>query len=268
MIAVVSSSRSERLALSALCTSRGWTASDFDSVHTSLRQFNRFIPKVILLRHKLADGYSDDIMPKVRLCPGGPETKIIVLVDVSLSSVAEARQLSLGADCVLRDPVRSEILTAYVEKFLASQAGRKISRRSEHRDVLIIAGACLCISDRSLRRSRQKTQVTPKEAELAESLCHSRGEVIRYESLYSDVLGRRFAGDTSNMRVLLGKLSTSFRRIGIDFRRWIEVIPKTGYRLTTLPGAARRPKSAPANPKGPAGPGLPDVASPHRRNNR
>jgi DNA-binding winged helix-turn-helix (wHTH) protein len=65
---------------------------------------------------------------------------------------------------------------------------------------------------------------------LVELLAHSGGELLTYECLYSDILGRSFRGDTSNMRVLLGKLTASLQPIGIGVRRWVEVIPKTGYR--------------------------------------
>jgi hypothetical protein len=48
--------------------------------------------------------------------------------------------------------------------------------------------------------------------------------------LYSEILGRRFAGETSNMRVLLGKLGKTTAKVGLDVRQWVEVIPKLGYR--------------------------------------
>lgn len=235
MIAVVSSSRAERLAFVTLCASRNWPVADFESVHAAVRQFNRFLPPVVVMRHKLADGYSDDVIPRIRQLPGGLEAKVIVLVDATLASSAEARQLHLGADCVQRDPVRSEILAAYIEKFLASRARRTTTVNAEANRVINLAGARLSLSDRMLSRGRRYSRLTPKEAELAESLVHHRGAVIRYEALYSEVLGRNFAGDTSNMRVLLGKLTNSFRRIGVNLRQWIEVIPKSGYRLINPP---------------------------------
>lgn len=250
----MSSNRIERIAFATLCTSYEWGVSEFDCVHTAVRQFNRFIPKVVLLRHKLSDGYSDDVIPKIRQFPGGLDSKIVVLVEAGLSSVAEARQLNLGADCVLRDPVRIEILTAYIEKFLAVRVRRMTTADIEAHQAILIAEARLSLADRSLQHGRKCTRLTPKEAELAESLFHCRGTVVRYEALYSDVLGRKFGGDTSNMRVLLGKLIASFGRIGINLRDWIEVVPKTGYRLAasapdTQPPAklsAKRRRSASA----------------------
>jgi len=247
VIAIVSSNRPERVAFATLCDSYKWHALDLDSARLAIRQFNRFLPKVIILRHKLSDGYSDDVMPKIRLLPGGTGAKIIVLVDAAQTSSAEARQLRLGADCVQRDPIRSEILAAYIEKFLATHSRRFGDQSSSGSEVIKFAGARLSLDDRVLHGSNQHLRISPKEAELAESLFHARGTVIRYEVLYDDVLGRKFAGDTSNMRVLLGKLSTSFRHIGINLRHWIEVIPKTGYRLSLGPEVA--PRKSPSQPK-------------------
>jgi DNA-binding response OmpR family regulator len=65
---------------------------------------------------------------------------------------------------------------------------------------------------------------------LVELLVGSENRIVTYDSLYHEVLGRHFDGDTSNMRVLLGKLGASARRIGISVRRNIDVIAKTGYR--------------------------------------
>jgi DNA-binding response OmpR family regulator len=235
VIAVISSNHRERLAFSTLCDSYQWPAIDFDSTRTAIRQFNRFLPKIIILRHRLADGYSDDVMVKIRQMPGGAEAKIVILVDASLSSSAEARQLKLGADCVLRDPIRVEILVAYIEKFLAERNRRQPETQPAENAVISIAGARLSPADRRLQRGSAVRRLSPKEVELLESLFHARGAVVRYEILYSDVIGRRFGGDTSNMRVLLGKLRASFRTVGVNLSRWIEVIPKTGYRLLPPP---------------------------------
>ena len=77
-------------------------------------------------------------------------------------------------------------------------------------------------------------------ATAAEALATRTGEVATYETLYAEVLERRFRGDTSNLRVLLGKLAASCAAIGADLRAWVEVIPKSGYRLH----ARRRKRTA------------------------
>lgn len=84
--------------------------------------------------------------------------------------------------------------------------------------------------ERTLRHGRKRISLTPREALLVEMLTQSSGVVASYERLYGEILGRRFRGDTSNMRVLLGKLATSCRSIGMTIRPHIQVIPKTGYR--------------------------------------
>jgi DNA-binding winged helix-turn-helix (wHTH) protein len=76
--------------------------------------------------------------------------------------------------------------------------------------------------------------ITPREALLLELLIRAEPEVVSYETLYNEILGRKFRGDTSNMRVLLAKLSISARAVGITLRSHINVIPKTGYRYRRL----------------------------------
>ena len=61
-------------------------------------------------------------------------------------------------------------------------------------------------------------------------------EALRSASQRLGRFGRRFRGDTSNLRVLLGKLTASAVSLGISLQKWVEVIPKLGYRY-------RRPRS-------------------------
>jgi hypothetical protein len=218
-----------------LCESHGWIATDFDSVRSATREFHRAVPRVVLVRHKLSDGYADEVILQLRTLTGGETPKIIVLIDAAVSHAAEARQITLGADYVQRDPVRTEILTAYLSKFLLIPQVSRTIRKAQTPRSICVAGAELSLSDRVLQRRGKATRLTPKEAELTESLFHARGAVIRYESLYDEVFRRKFTGDTSNMRVLLGKLAASFGRIGLNLRRWIEVVPKAGYRLHNAP---------------------------------
>jgi DNA-binding winged helix-turn-helix (wHTH) protein len=82
--------------------------------------------------------------------------------------------------------------------------------------------------------------LTPREVLLVEVLAGSKGQIVTYETLYSEVLGRRFRGDTSNMRVLLGKLGSSIRPLGLTLQHHVDVIPKTGYRYHWSNGAPVR----------------------------
>lgn len=239
MIAVVSNSARERTAFAALCASRGWSVSECDGVRATLRLIERLPPRVILARHKLADGYSDDILATLATMGLAMNTRVIVLIAAGSPTSIETRQISLGADCVQRDPVRTDVLVEYLAKYVASaqQHRRDVSHAPRE---IAFASAVLHVADRRLVRARKAIRLTPREASLAEILVRSTGEVVSYDRLYLELLGRRPSGDTSNMRVLLGKLSTSAARIGIAVREWIEVIPKMGYRYNATPPS--RPK--------------------------
>jgi len=157
--------------------------------------------------------------------------KVLVLAGAGTPAAHEARQLALGADHVLRDPVRTDVLLEYLSRFQRRPApARKTPRRRA--TSFRFAGARLLPLERSIEYAGRTASLTPREVQLAELLVESTGTVVTYTTLYSEILGRRFRGDTGNLRVLLGKLDASLRSIGIFLRKHVEVIPKTGYRYS------------------------------------
>lgn len=185
---------------------------------------------VVLVRHKLSDGYSDDAIAALRADHARNHAGILVLANAGTPASQEARQLALGADCVLRDPVRTDVLLEYLARYQGRAESRRPARRRERRASFRFAGARLLPLERCIEYDGCCTALTPREVQLAELLAESAGSVVTYTTLYSEILGRRFRGDTSNLRVLLGKLDASLRSIGIVLRKYVEVIPKTGYR--------------------------------------
>jgi DNA-binding response OmpR family regulator len=238
VIAVVSSAPRERRALCALCEGQQWNTSECDSIRAATRLTRRVTPRAMVIRHRLEDGFSDDILSALRSDGLLGQTRIIVLLAPGTPSATEVRQVTIGADYVMRDPIRSDVLLAYLEKFIsAAPAGTTPARQSK---LVVFAGARLNLLDRTLEHRKRTVTLTPREVELLEILATSGDSVLTYESLYSRILGRTFRGDTSNMRVLLGKLNASAGRVGISVRDSVEVIAKTGYRCrASSPAAAR-----------------------------
>lgn len=230
MIFIVTSDPRERAAFADVCATRGWTHTGCDSVRACRQALGRLVPTVALTRHRLRDGYSDDVLAACSAHAEGAHIRVIVLAVAGTPSAQEARQLALGADCVLRDPVRIEVLLEYLDRHMRSRARSAAPRKSREKAMLRFAGALINPADRSLRHGNKSGSLTPRELQLVQLLAAARGTVVTYEELYQEVLGRPFQGDTSNMRVLLGKLDASFRAVGIPFRDQIEVIAKSGYR--------------------------------------
>jgi len=231
LIAIISSSPHERAAFAALCASRNWACVEGDSLRAVKRLLRDTRLRIVLTRHQLSDGYSDDVLAALGAAGLRPAAKVIVLLGPGATAAQEARQVSLGADSVHRDPVRSDVLAEYLAKYLArADSTAAKSSRAAARKPFRFAGAALHPVERRLRHAGKVALLTPREVQLAELLHESRGEVVTYATLFHEILGSRFRGDTSNMRVLLGKLDASFRSLGLLFRKSIEVIPKTGYR--------------------------------------
>jgi DNA-binding response OmpR family regulator len=223
MILLVDSAEREGSVLAELCAGRGWVTGACATVAEARRRIPRLRPRVAVIRRTLRDGLAEEVLGAL----ADARCRRLVLVPAGTSGAAEARLVALGADCVLREPVRIEVLLAYLERFL--RAPGPAERPAPTR--LAFAGGWLDPADRTLRHGSRRTTLAPREAQLAELLARSPAEVVAYEALYADLLGRTFRGDTGNLRVLLGKLCTAAARVGLDARAWIEVIPKSGYRL-------------------------------------
>jgi DNA-binding response OmpR family regulator len=223
MILLVDSAEREGSVLAELCAGRGWVTEACATVATARRRIPRLRPRVAVIRRTLRDGLAEEVLAAL----ADPGCRRLVLVPAGTSGAVEARLVALGADCVLREPLRIEVLLAYLERF-RGEPGRA-ARPGGAR--LAFAGGRLDPADRTLRRGARRTTLAPREAQLAELLARSPAEVVAYEVLYAEILGRPFRGDTGNLRVLLGKLRAAAARAGVDARAWIEVIPKSGYRL-------------------------------------
>lgn len=232
MIVIVSSNPRERIAFAALCESHGWPCAECDSLRSLRRLVRQARPRAILARQKLGDGYSDDVLALVHSAGMYRAVRTIVLMDADTPSAREARQIALGADLVQRDPVRTDVIGAYLARFRTESSARVPPEPLLGTSRLPFAGATIDVVARTLRHAGRTARLTPRETELVQILHDAGGQVVTYEDLYSEILGRRFRGDTSNMRVLLGKLDASFRSTGATLRRHVAVIPKSGYRYT------------------------------------
>ena len=62
MIALVSSNSREREAFASLCDQNGWLTMECESVRATANLLRRVKPKIVLVRHTLTDGYSDDVI--------------------------------------------------------------------------------------------------------------------------------------------------------------------------------------------------------------
>jgi DNA-binding response OmpR family regulator len=237
VIAIVSPHAEERAHLAALCASRQLNSAVCASLLELKELLRRIRPRVILTRHHLGVGHAEDVIAALNHAGPPAPTHIVVLLDADVPAPIEARHIAVGADLVQRDPIQPEVLVEYLEKY--HHASRRF-RLSSHRGAPLpkpvpFAGGLMYFNEHRLQFGAQTIRLSPREVTLIELLLQARGAMVTYDTLYSEILSRRFYGDTSNLRVLLGKLVRSAHRIGLPLRPWIEVIPKTGYHYRPQP---------------------------------
>lgn len=232
MIAIVSTNSRERAALESLIQSRGLPAVECDSLRAFRRLLHEVPLKVVVTRHRLGEAFSDDVMAALIASGQFADAQMIVLLEAGSSSALEARQVEMGASTVLRDPIRTEVLLAYLDKYWSQSASSRLAARhsmSPHGSFEFAGGRVFPV-ERKITRGTASIRVTPRELALITFLFEGRGQVVTYQTLYTEMLGRRFRGDNGNLRVLLAKLVESYQKLRVPLRRHIEVIPKTGYR--------------------------------------
>jgi len=234
MILVASSAPAEATVFSSLFEGRGWPSQPCRSVEATLCAMENSEPKVILVRHRLEDGYSDDIIRYIQQNQLPRRPYILVLVAADAARETDPRQISLGANCVLRDPVRIELLLEYVARHRSARENA-LGKNPTASPVYEIAGIRVFPHEHQIGIGGKKIHVAPQEIALLRLFAHRQGTVIPYPVLYDQLFERRFDGETTNCRVLLGKLCESFRKLEIDLRAYVQVIPKSGYLYSPTP---------------------------------
>ncbi len=244
MILIVSNAPREAALLSNLCDHRRWPCQPCATVSRLMTMSEQVQPRALVIRHRLPDGYSDDIFNFLKTASLPSRPRVIVLMGADCSPKDEARQVELGADCVMRDPVRIEVLLQYLARYQESEEAQAPVFPSEAFSYTV-AGVEIFPREQRIHHAARSLHIAPQEVALLRMLARSKGNVVTYPMLYEELLGRKFAGDTTNCRVLLGKACSSFKQLGIDLKAHIQVIPKSGYLYSAT-------LSKPAIPKAPA----------------
>ena len=238
MILFVCNSNREAAALTTVCDHRAWAAYSCTTIREFTSLAEKIRPSAIVVRHRLIDGYSDDIFAALRETPLKQRPKVIVLMSADRTAQTEARQIALGADCALHDPVRMEVLLEYLAKYrLPTETPAKHS--AGIRTSFSIAGVEVYPDEHRIARGKQSHHIAPQEVALLRILSMAANEVVPYPVLYGELFGRRFDGDTSNCRVLLCKVLASFQLLGVRLKPFIQVIPKSCYLYSAGPAKSR-----------------------------
>jgi DNA-binding response OmpR family regulator len=227
MIYIITHTQREATLLTALCDQRSWPAQACTTLADFAKLAERNAPSVVVIRHRVGDGYSDDFLGWIKTASLRQTPRVLVLMPANCSIQQEARQVSMGADVVMRDPLRLEVLLEYVAKYRARSSHASTSRPLPL--TYDFAGVRVVPHELRLEKSGKTVRVAPQVIALLRLLHHSIGKVAPYPTLYCELFNQKFAGDTSNCRVLLAKATASFAPLRVDLRAHIKVIPKSGY---------------------------------------
>jgi DNA-binding response OmpR family regulator len=239
MIYVVSSMAREADILAALCEQRAWPSQACRRVADFVAAADKAPPHAVIVRQRLEDGYSDDVLAYLGTRETPRNTPVIVLASADCPVKMETRQVALGADHVFRDPVRIEVLLEVLNRSRSRSPAATLPPPAAAPS-FAFAGVEVFPPELRLTRRDRTVRTTPKVIEFVQILHRHADRVVPYTTLYHELFARRFTGDTSNCRVLLAKAADVFKRLGVPLRRHIEVIPKSGYLYRPLPGPTRR----------------------------
>lgn len=211
-----------------LCDQKGWPCYACTSLTDFLKTIEKLTPRTIITRYRLEDGYSDEVLSLISASARFATTRVMVLLPANAPTLQEIRQVDLGADCVMRDPLRLEVLLAHVGRNRGRANGSAATAFvPEH--TFEIAGVTVHANQFLLAKGGRSVEVAPQVVALLRLLARSIDKVLPYPFIYSELFNRRFTGDTSNARVLLAKAATNMDQLGVDFRTHIKVIAKSGY---------------------------------------
>lgn len=240
MIIIVSSSGREASIFITLCDFQRWPCEACSTASAFLPLAQRTQVRAVVVRHQLEDGYSDDILARLQDQSLVTRPKAIVLMAANCTVAAEARQVQLGADLVLRDPLRLPVLLEYLTKYRSAPAPG--SAAATPAVSWRFAGVEVFPHEHRISANGRGAHLAPQEVSLLQLLHRQQGRVVTYAVLYGELFNRRFAGETANSRVLLGKVAASFRNVGVDLRAFLKVIPKSGYLYTPDAPLLAQPK--------------------------
>ncbi len=134
VIAIVSPASHERAAITALCATRGWATTECESLRAFKKLLQHLGPRVVITRRRLGDGYVDDVMAALAAAGMSASANVVVLIGAGTPSSVEARLVALGADCVQRDPVRSDVLIEYLGEISREISGTRARHESARRE--------------------------------------------------------------------------------------------------------------------------------------
>jgi DNA-binding response OmpR family regulator len=139
----------------------------------------------------------------------------------------------------LRDPVRQEVLFAYLTRYREERKAT-IPTSTLAGGSFVLAGIRVHPETHQLEKTGRMLKTAPQVVELLRLMSRSGGRTVPYQELYIEVFSRRFTGDTTSARVLLAKATTAFARLGVNLRSHIKVIAKSGYLMTPASSKRRR----------------------------
>lgn len=194
----------------------------FENGETFFMALENQIPDLILLDVMLPgeNGYS--ILTRLKSDKRTARVPVL-MVSARDEEISKVKGLNMGADDYIAKPFGILELAARIRANLRKSGGAPVNEEIIFRDIKV---------DHSARRiyaNGTRLQVTLKEYNLMRLLCENAGKALTRESIFSEIWGEGYIGETRTLDIHIKELRRKLRGAGCEAT--IQTIRGVGYTL-------------------------------------
>ena len=142
----------------------------------------------------------------------------VIFITAKSQTKDKINGLKKGADDYITKPFDIEELIARVEAV--------IRRYNKGNDIINIADVTINVNSRTVKREKEKVELTPKEFDLLVLLSRNKNIALYRETIFEKIWGEEFEFETRTLDLHIQRL-----RKKLDWKDRIKTVYKIGYML-------------------------------------
>lgn len=218
-ILVIDDEESIRRVLKLNLDGKGFQTEGASSATAGIEKVTTFKPNLIILDLGLPDRNGYSVLKEIRQWSNVP----IIVLTVSDDEKTKVELLEQGADDYITKPFSMPELMARIQVAFRHQREVEASPLYDFDDLKID------LNKREVVRRGTKIHLTSTEFDLLRALVKAQGQVLKQESLLTEVWGRNASGSPHYLRIYIGHL-----------RKKVEEDPSNPKHILTEPGVGYR----------------------------